>query len=697
MENRITELEAEIARLKAELEKARERERDMDETRRAMLFMLEDLERSQELFLRVKNEWEATFDSISDPLFIHDKEFKIVKANSAYQKMAGMRYKELIGKPYYEIFPKMDGPMKSCLRALELQEDEEVFLPSIGKIFNVRVYSIKDVNGKYIYSIHIMEDITERKRLEEDIQRVHRRLSILYNIARSIAQSLDLNEILKDSLSMTLKTLEIEAGAIELIAPDGKTMTMHTHMGLSEEFVKNIRHIKVDEGISGMAMTERKPVILNVSEYPTKRLAPFIIKEGFQTLASTPLISAGNVFGALTLGTQKTKAFPPEEIELLTSIGMQIGTAVQNASLFQSVKISEERYRILMETSPDMMFRLRRDGTILDFKPARGFEPYQPPDRFLGKRLSDVFTKDMAMVAISAIDYMEKAFQTKKEQSFEYKLPIKGEILDFEARFAGIIENEILVIVRDITKRKRLEQEIIRQEKLAGMGHLAAGVAHELKNPLNIISGNTQILDMEENDPEKKKIYKTVLQQINRSIKIIDNLLDFARKREYEIKDIDINILLEKTIMLVEYEMRTENIVFVRDFEKDLPIIKGDPDQLAQVSLNLINNARDSMNEKQKRIKSGELKIEGWKGEVRITTKKIANMIKIVFADTGLGIPEDKAANIFKPFFTTKPEGKGTGLGLSVAKDIIEKHGGKIEFENRPGEGVKFIITLPVS
>jgi len=95
-------------------------------------------------------------------------------------------------------------------------------------------------------------------------------------------------------------------------------------------------------------------------------------------------------------------------------------------------------------------------------------------------------------------------------------------------------------------------------------------------------------------------------------------------------------------------------------------------------------------------IKNGELKIEGWKGEIRITTKKTDNVIEIVFADTGLGIPEDKAANMFKPFFTTKAEGKGTGLGLSIAKDIIGKHGGKIELENMAGEGVKFIITLPL-
>ncbi|MBI3584075.1 MAG: PAS domain S-box protein [Nitrospinae bacterium] len=697
IENRISELEAEIARLKSELEKARERERNIDETRRAMLFMLEDLERSQESLSRAKNEWEATFNSISDPLFVHDMDFKIVRANRAYAMAAGMDIKEIAGKVYYEIFPKMEKPFKMCLKAKELQEEEEeeeeFSYPVTNRIFKVRFYPIKDVNGGYLYSIHILEDVTEAKRAADMLQMAFRRLSTLYKIDRSVSQSLDLNDILKDGLSMALKTFEIEGGAITLIDPDGKTMTVRIHKGLSEKFVNNIRQINIDEGMSGRAVTERKVIILNVSEYPTERLAPFIIKEGFQTLVSTPLISAGRVFGALTLATHKIKAFPFEETELLTSIGIQLGAAVQNSLLFQSLKTSEERYRRLAETSPDMMFRLGRDGTFLDFKPAKGFEPYMPPDQFLGKRVSDVLPEN---VAIPAVDYMEKAFQTNKEQVFEYKLPIKGEVLDFEARLNVIAENEILAIVRDITEKKQAEKEMVQQQKLATMGHLISGITHEIKNPLNIISGNVQILDMDEQDTEKKKIYKTLLQQIDRSVKIIDNLLGFARRREYEIKDISINNLIESTIRLVEYEMKLENIIFVRDFKKDLPFIKGDADQLAQVFLNLINNARDSMNEKQKRIKGGELRIEGWKGEIRIATKKTDNAIEITFTDTGLGIPEDKAANMFKPFFTTKAEGKGTGLGLSIAKDIIGKHGGKIELKNMVGEGIKFVIMLPL-
>ncbi len=703
MNNRIQELEAEIARLKAELEKLRERERDMDETRRAMLFMLQDLTESEDNLSRARNEWEATFDSISDPIFVHDKELKIIRANRAYVEAGGMPFKEVIGKKYFDVFPKMEKPFKICLKALELQEEEEeeeFSYPVTNRIFKIRFYPIKDVNGGYLYSIHILEDITEAKMAADMLQRAHRRLSILYNIDRSVSQSLGLNEILNNALSMTLKTLEVEAGAIVLIDPDGKTATIQIHHGLSEEFVKNLRHIKIDEGISGRAMTERKAVTLNISEYPTEKLAPFMIKEGFQTFASTPLISAGKVFGALTLATRKIKAFPPEETEMLTSIGIQLGTAVQNALLYQSMMTSEERYRGLVETSADAIVSVNYAREIVQWNDSASRIFGYSKDEIMGKLIDTIVPEEYQDRHIEGFKrYIETGESKIIGKPTELKgLRKDGFIVPVELSLSVLRTGESYIftgIIRDLTERKRAEQENIQQQKLATMGHLISGITHEIKNPLNIISGNVQILNMEEQDTEKKKVYEIVLQQVDRSVKIIDNLLGFARRREYEIRDVSINNLIESTIRLVEYEMKLENIIFVRDFDKELPLIKGDADQLAQVFLNMINNARDSMNEKQKRIRSGELKIEGWKGEIRITTKKTDNMVEINFADTGLGISEDKVINIFKPFFTTKAEGKGTGLGLSIAKDIIGKHGGKIELENMAGEGVKFIIRLP--
>ncbi len=167
LKNHIAELEAEIGKLKAELAGVREQGLGFEESRKSLLYMLEDLNKSSANVEKAKKEWEATFDAISDPLFIHDKNMKVVRANKAYIKAAGLTFNEIIGKPYYEVFPKMEGPLKMCQKALELQQEEEVLLPSTDKIFKVIFYPIKDVEGKYLYSIHIMEDITEAKRTAE--------------------------------------------------------------------------------------------------------------------------------------------------------------------------------------------------------------------------------------------------------------------------------------------------------------------------------------------------------------------------------------------------------------------------------------------------------------------------------------------------------------------------------------------------
>jgi len=687
--------------------------KDVDGKYLYSIHIMEDIterKKAEDDLRETSNYLENLINYANAPIIVWNPAFRITRFNRAFEHLAGYTAGEVIGKELSILFPEAsrEESMKNIIRTSGGEFWESVEIPIIRKDGDIRIALWNSANiytedGKTLTAtIAQGQDITERKRAEEMLQKSYHRISALYNIDHSVSQSLDLNEILKNGLSMTLKTLEIEGGAITLIDADGKTMTVRIHKGLSEEFVEKVRHLNIDEGISGRAVLERKPVILNVSEYPTERLAPFIIKEGFQTLVSTPLISAGKVFGALTLATHKIKAFPPEETELLTSIGIQLGSAVQNASLYQSLKISEERYRGLIETSADAIVSVNDSREIIQWNDSASRIFGYTKDEIMGKPIDTIVPEEYQNRHIEGFKRYIKTGEGKIiGKTAELKgLRKDGFIVHVELSLSVLRAGESYIftgIIRDLTERKRAEQESIQQQKLATMGHLVSGIAHEIKNPLSIISGYIQMLNKDEQDTEKKKIYKTVLQQVDRSVKIIDNLLGFARRREYEIKDISINNLIESTIRLVEYEMKLENIIFVRDFEKDLPLVKGDADQLAQVFLNLINNARDSMNEKQKRIKSGELKAEGWKGKIGITTKKTDNKIEIVFADTGLGILEDKVANMFKPFFTTKAEGKGTGLGLSIAKDIIEKHGGKIELENKVGEGVKFIIRLPIS
>ncbi len=274
-------------------------------------------------------------------------------------------------------------------------------------------------------------------------------------------------------------------------------------------------------------------------------------------------------------------------------------------------------------------------------------------------------------------------------------------------------------IIKDITARKEWENKLtetneklkkamddierthallIRQEKLAAMGQLSAGVAHEIKNPLNIISTSTQLMMMEDGLPgEAMESGKIIMEQIARAVKIIDNLREFARERKPERKEVYLNQFLDKTISLVAYEMRGEGIEIAMEFSPEPIRIMGDEDQLAQVFLNITNNARDSMNMKKKSYSFEEAEKIGWKAKLTVRTLVEEGKAKISFEDTGVGISEENKRKLFTPFFTTKGETKGTGLGIAIAFGIIENHGGTIEFESEEGKGAAFTVTIPLA
>ena len=240
------------------------------------------------------------------------------------------------------------------------------------------------------------------------------------------------------------------------------------------------------------------------------------------------------------------------------------------------------------------------------------------------------------------------------------------------------------------------KNQILRSEKLAGVGRLAAGVCHEILNPLNIISGHTQALQMErEDDPALQEDLVSIAEEIYRIEKIISGLLKFSRKRDVDLKHADINTELESVLSIVAKEMGSEGIAVVREFSPDLPKLLLDADRMRQVFLNIANNAKYAMQG------GGTFTVRTRMGDSTSSSlsefgEEKDRTLEISFSDTGTGIKKEHLEKIFDPFFTTKPEDKGTGLGLSVCHSIIEKHGGILEAKSDGVNGATFIIELPL-
>lgn len=253
-----------------------------------------------------------------------------------------------------------------------------------------------------------------------------------------------------------------------------------------------------------------------------------------------------------------------------------------------------------------------------------------------------------------------------------------------------------------LDKLKSAQNQILRSEKLAGIGRLAAGVCHEILNPLNIISGHTQALQMErKEDQSLLEDLGSVTEEIHRIEKIISGLLKFSRKGDVELKYTDINRELESVLSIIQGEMNGEGIEVVREFDSDLPKLLLDNDRMRQVYLNIINNAKYAMSGGGKltvrtQVLEGKNASQVEPGSSPSNPEK-DGFLRICFTDTGPGIKPEHLGKIFDPFFTTKPEDKGTGLGLSVCYSIIEKHGGSLEAESDGKHGTTFLIDLPLS
>jgi two-component system, NtrC family, sensor kinase len=358
-----------------------------------------------------------------------------------------------------------------------------------------------------------------------------------------------------------------------------------------------------------------------------------------------------------------------------------------------ALKRSEENYRSLIESAEDFIFTLDREGKLLSVNSFTATCFGSSPEELIGCGIDCLFTQEVAERQLTII---RTVYERGKSVRDEVELKIGDSPIWISANFMPL-KNEvgrlsaILCIARDITENKKLERYLITTEKLASLGTLAAGVAHEINNPLGVMLGFCDLL-VRKKDPGSQEYedLKIIERQGLHCKQIVENLLSFARVRRETTVDIDLNDCLRKIIKVVNHSLEMKAIELHTDLMDHLPRVMGDDRQLQQVFFNLINNAAAAM-------PAG--------GLLAVKTCSLAGGKKIAvrIRDQGSGIAPEVIDHIFEPFFTTKPEGEGTGLGLFVSYGIINKFGGSISCESQTYEtrdkarGTTFTVELPVS
>jgi signal transduction histidine kinase/CheY-like chemotaxis protein len=341
-----------------------------------------------------------------------------------------------------------------------------------------------------------------------------------------------------------------------------------------------------------------------------------------------------------------------------------------------------------IEAFADMYFQLDAEGVILDYGAGRTTELYLPPDVFLGKRMRDVLPEDVGRRLDEAL---KSALKRRRLVAVEYALGLPQGLTDFEARVVPIADHHAVVLVRNVTDRKRLEEQLRQAQKMEAVGKLAGGIAHDFNNLLTAILGYSDLLLREVSGPAKESV-EEIRRAGERAAALTRQLLAFSRKQMLRMEVLDVNALVGEMGPLLERLLGDDIVLATRPAESRVAV-RADRGQLEQVVLNLAVNARDAM------PKGGVLTIAA---ESRVFSSDkdaipAGEWVVVSVSDTGAGMDAATKARIFEPFFTTKERGKGTGLGLATVYGAVTQIGGQVLVTSAPGEGARFDVFLPAA
>ncbi|MFQ5841700.1 MAG: PAS domain-containing sensor histidine kinase [Thermodesulfobacteriota bacterium] len=366
--------------------------------------------------------------------------------------------------------------------------------------------------------------------------------------------------------------------------------------------------------------------------------------------------------------------------------------------MLSSLKKSEEHLRKVFYAADDAIMTTDREGRITLWSESSERMFGYGKDQIVGKDLSTLHSPKMKQDLIRQMQ--ESAMKEGRWQGEIIYSNSKGHSIDGWCVMTTLTEEtkEIigyLSVVRDMTEKKQMEIQLIQADKMASLGELAAGVAHEINNPLSGILSNAEFLQEEipDDSEEQQEEIREIVENSQRIKTIVQDLLNFSRQRDSRTyTTLDISSVITSSLNLTEHQIQLDRIKIVKEIGATLPFVRGSFNQIEQVFINLLSNARYALNQKYPDphedktllIRTAQVEENGRK------------YVRVEFHDRGIGIPEGDMDKIFNPFYTSKEQGQGTGLGLSISYNIIQEHKGTIRFDSKEGEYTKVTVDLPV-
>jgi PAS domain S-box-containing protein len=589
---------------------------------------------------RSKRQWVQDIDAISDFIVVHDRSWKIVRTNRSLADCLGRPPVELVGEPVSRLRQLAPGdsdlPCPFCLNA-GLNKEEHI-VSSAERIYLVSTSRATGTSEEDTRTIHVLKDITDRREAERRYRELYDSIQEGLFFATPDGRFLDVNDAMVRMLGYSSREelLRDDVGSFLYPEPGAR---------------------------SRLLAAMRKTGVLRNHEETLRR------KDGrlLHTLQNITAVrdSHGKIrqFRGLMLDVTEQKMFQAQ-LQRQRDFNQKILNATQS------------------------MIMVLDTAGLISYANRRCYEAGYKQDEIIGRRLVDLVDSGQRQEFDSAL---ETTAHGQQVENLELRAKRSdGTLGHFSISLSPMRDeqdtvNSVVVVMTDITDAALMQAKLAHAERMATIGRLVSGVAHEVNNPLAAILGFTDLLLENPQVPDNaREDLQIILQETQRTKDIVQDLLSFARQRPVKRELAHINAVLRQTTKLRSYDFASHGVEVIENYDEELPAVLGDAQQLQQVFLNLLNNAYDATEE------------SGRRGKIHLQTLHRGEWVEVTIRDNGTGIAD--VERIFDPFYTTKQTGKGTGLGLSICYGIVRAHGGEIQcWNNSDGEGSTFFIRVPVA